>query len=82
MEKTEADQLGHCWGMALNIFPPTQGPKHRTSVETFVSKEDIIQAGKFWTLKLVSSHQSYKSSADSDKLFQKMFPDSQIGRNI
>ena len=82
MEKTEADQLGHCWAMSLNIFPPTQRPKPRTSGESFVSKEDIIQAEILRTLKLVSSHQSYKSSADSDNFFQKMFPDSQIDRNI
>lgn len=76
----------------LCIPPPTQMSedvklpmaKQSTSglMDAFVCKDDVTKAEIFWTLKLITSHQSYKSSADSDKLFQNMFPDSSIAKNF
>ena len=47
-------------------------------MDAHVTKSDLLQAEVLWTLKTVSSHQSYRSSDDTDKLFARMFPDSAI----
>lgn len=71
----------------LSIPPPPAdtcpGPSTSSkTLQSFVSKEDTIKAEILWTLKVVTSHQSYRSCVGVDKLFQNMFPDSQIARNF
>ncbi|XP_045207486.1 uncharacterized protein LOC123559592 [Mercenaria mercenaria] len=43
-----------------------------------MTKNSVLRAEILWTLKLLTTHQSYKSSENSDKLFRTMFPDSTI----
>lgn len=42
--------------------------------------ESVIDAEILWTLKMVTAHYSYKSSAHTGDLFKKMFPDSEIAK--
>ena len=52
------------------------------SLESYVIKDDVLKSEILWTLKLVTSHQSYKSSEDTNKLFKTMFPDSNIAKQF
>ena len=52
------------------------------SLESYVTKDDVLKSEILWTLKLVTSHQSYKSSEDTNKLFKTMFPDSNIAKQF
>lgn len=44
--------------------------------------DSVIEAEILWTIKVVSSHYSYSSSATVSEQFQKMFPDSDIARSF
>ena len=61
----------------LTIPPPTQSqsvsqPCSTSGISSFVAKDEVTKAEILWTLKLICTHQSYKSSADSDKLLWKI----------
>lgn len=45
-------------------------------------KSDVLSAEVLWAIKICTSHYSHKSSEASDKLFQKMFPDSAIASSF
>ena len=51
-------------------------------LESYVTKADVLKSKILWTLKLVTSHQSYKSSEVTNKLFKTMFPDSNIAKQF
>ena len=40
--------------------------------------KSISNAEILWTLNVITKHQSFRSSSNSDTLFQAMFPDSEI----
>lgn len=44
--------------------------------------DETWTAEVLWAMKVVSSHYSYKSCTDIEKLFQKMFPDSSIAKSF
>ena len=48
------------------------------SVSQFVSRNDVVKAELLWTLKTISSHCSYSSNENIEKIFRVMFSDSQI----
>ncbi|KAJ8048381.1 hypothetical protein HOLleu_00669 [Holothuria leucospilota] len=54
----------------------------RSTLDSFVTKEQTLKAEVLWALKIVEAHYSYHSSAGSDKLFQEMFPDSKIAKEF
>jgi hypothetical protein len=60
--------------------PPTQPsvPCHTTALTNFIVKDTVLRAEILWTLRLIATHQSYKSSENTDKLFKEMFPDSKV----
>ena len=51
-------------------------------ITNYVQKDSILTAEIMWTLKLITSHQSYSSSDDTGELFSKMFPDSEIAQRF
>jgi len=55
-----------------------QSSKHATGMASFVSRDDVLTAEILWAIKTVMSHYSCSSSAHTDMLFKRMFPDSQI----
>lgn len=59
---------------------PTAKPTQSQS--KFQLSEDVIKAELMWTMKLVTDHQSYKSSETASQLFQVMFPDSNIAKQF
>ena len=60
------------------VLSPQTTTQPMLGMDAHVTKSDLLQAEVLWTLKTVSSHQSYRSSDDTDKLFARMFPDSVI----
>ena len=48
--------------------------------EVFAISESVMKAEILGSLKSVRAHSSFNSSADVGKLFQKMFPDSEIAK--
>ena len=57
----------------------TDAAKTRTAtINNFVTKENLTKCEILWTLNVITEHQSYSSSVNKNKLFQAMFPDSQI----
>ena len=63
-------------------LPPAMNTNGTTlsgrSVSQFVSRNDVLKAEVLWTLKTISSHCSYNSNENIEKIFRVMFPDSQI----
>ncbi|KAJ8043836.1 hypothetical protein HOLleu_11110 [Holothuria leucospilota] len=53
-----------------------------STLETFVTREQTLKAEILWSLKVIDSHYRYRSCAGNDKLFQEMFPDSQIAKEF
>ena len=69
----------------LNIPPPPDEiviPMSQQSMRGFLTKDDVLKAETLWTLKLVTNHYSFNSSADMAKLFSAMFPDSEIAKQL
>ena len=67
--------------MPLNIPPPPPtdvATSSGKSVSQFFSRNDVLKSEVLWTLKTISSHCSYNSNENIDKMFCVMFPDSQI----
>lgn len=57
-------------------------PTNQSTLDTYVTREDTLTAEITWALKVIDSRYSYNSSTDTAKLFQKMFPDSQIAKQF
>lgn len=65
----------------MNIPPPPAtnvAPSSGRSVSQFFSRNDVLKSEVLWTLKTISSHCSYNSNENIEKIFRVMFPDSQI----
>ena len=65
----------------LEIPPPPPQPvkgKEAKAISSYLVKDNVLTAEVLWALKTVLSHYSCSSSDNNDKLFQRMFPDSQI----
>jgi len=58
------------------------GRSASVGIVSFVSPQESISAEIRWTLKSVTAHDSYSSSNDSNLLFQRMFPDSNIAQKF
>ena len=52
------------------------------TMQVGIAKNDTLTSEIWWSLKVISSHYSYKSAAGINLLFQKMFPDSKIAANF
>ena len=65
----------------MNIPPPpvtNVATLSGKSVAQFFSRNDVLKSEVLWTLKTISSHCSYNSNENIEKIFRLMFPDSQI----
>lgn len=51
-------------------------------ITAFTSRDDVTRAEILWTMKMVKNHYSYRSSDDMNLLFQSMFPDSSIAKQL
>ncbi|GBM48075.1 hypothetical protein AVEN_34399-1 [Araneus ventricosus] len=51
-----------------------------STITSYVTKNNVLDAEIIWALKCIRSHLSYNSSEDSHKLFARMFPDSAIAQ--
>lgn len=60
---------------------PASAPPQQ-SLNTFITRNDTLSAEIVWCLHIVSSHSSYRSCEGTDKLFQKMFPDSLVAQGF
>ncbi|CAN7940621.1 unnamed protein product [Ixodes hexagonus] len=59
------------------VPPPSQSPNLKNACQTH---ELVTNAEVLWTLKVVTSHFSYRSSAQAGELFQRMSPDSEVAK--
>lgn len=55
--------------------------KQNTSINTFVTKNEVLDVEIYWVLKCIKSHYSFKSCEGSSRLFQ-MLPDSAIAKQF
>lgn len=65
--------------------PPREPPRNQPSssqISSYFSKKDVLSAEVLWAIKTPVAHYSSNSSAGTDKLFAKMFPDSQIAKQF
>lgn len=65
--------------------PPREPPKKQPSssqISSYFSKEDVLSAEVLWAIKTLMAHYSSNSSAETDKLFAKMFTDSQTAKQF
>ena len=51
-------------------------------MSNFLTNDDVLSAEIIWAIKTVVSHYSCSSSANTNTLFQKMFPDSEIAKKF
>ncbi|CAN7985972.1 unnamed protein product [Ixodes hexagonus] len=58
------------------VPPLSQSP----NLNACKTHELVTNAEVLWTLKVVTSHFSYRSSAQAGELFQRMFPDSEVAK--
>ena len=49
-----------------------------TTIQDFVTKDEVLKAEILWALHVIESHQSYRSCQGIGTLFHRMFPDSGI----
>ena len=74
------DPLFSSWvGVDQTPKPSSSKP---TAMSNFVTNDEVLSAEIIWTVKTVVSHYSCSSSANTNTLFQKMFPDSAIARKF
>ena len=70
----------------LTVPPPPREPLRNqpssSQISSHFSKEDVLSAEVLWAIKTLMAHYSSNSSAGTDKLFAKMFPDSQIAKQF
>ncbi|KAI0212050.1 Nucleoporin NUP35 [Lamellibrachia satsuma] len=73
-------------GSATTSMPVTpahlQSSVNTASITSHVTTHDHWRAEVLWTMKVVSSHYSYVSCMETDRLFQLMFPDSAIAKSF
>ena len=62
--------------------PPESKATPTRKMDNFTVKQDTLRAEVIWTMKLVTSHQSYNSSDDMSDLFKDMFHDSEIAKKF
>ena len=65
--------------------PPREPPRNQPSssqISSYFSKEDVLSAEILWAIKTLVAHYSSNSSAGTDKLFAKVFLDSQIAKQF
>lgn len=80
--------LGRQQSMMNFVIPPppresvSPSASATSGVSSFVSKNDVLKAEILWTIETVINHNSYKSNESVGKLFQTMFPDSQIAQKF
>ena len=68
-----APSAGASWQSASSqAEPPQRNPCPQTAV---AEGKDVLQAKIYWTLNIVSKHQSFTSSEKSGNMFRAMFPD-------
>ena len=51
-------------------------------MKMYVTGESVVKAEILWAIKSVMSHFSFRASSDMRGLFQNMFPDSAIAKNL
>lgn len=51
----------------------TSMPTNKSTLDTYVTREDTLTAEITWALKVIDSHYSYNSSTDTAKLFQNTY---------
>jgi hypothetical protein len=56
--------------------------KSNSSIANFVTRESTLQAEIIWAMKLVTSLSSKYAFKDVSKIFQRMFPDSNIAKTV
>ena len=59
-----------------------QSSVNTASIATHVTTDDHWRAEVLWAMKVVSSHYSYFSCMETDRLFQLMFPESAIAKSF
>ena len=73
-------------GSATTSMPVTparlQSSVNTASIASHVTTDDHWRAEVLWAMKVVSSHYSYVSCMETDRLFQLMFPDSAIAKSF
>lgn len=66
-------------------LPPREAPRKQPSsshISSDLLREDVLSAEVLWAIKTLVGHYSCNSSTGRDKLFAKMFPDSQIAKQF
>lgn len=53
-----------------------------TGMGSFVTKTDCLKSELLWCLNVMDKHYSYRSCEDVNKLFQRMFPDSELAKSF
>ena len=70
----------------LTVPPPQVESEKRKeasgSIQSFMTKDDVLRAEILWVLKLVKNHYSFNSSKDMSELLPIMFPDSEIAKHF
>lgn len=75
----------------LTIPEPPQGKPpgqlseakdRQNNLASFMSKDSVLEAEIVWAVKTVMDHYSCSSSSNTEKLFQRMFPDSEIAKKL
>ena len=66
----------------LTVPPPLRNQPLSSQISSHFSKEDVLSAEVLWAIETLMVHSSSNSSAGTDKLFAKMFPDSQIAKQF
>lgn len=64
------------------IDASTSKNSEKNRIDTFVSKNDVLDAEILWALKCIKSHYSYKPCEDIAQLLSRMFSDSSIASNF
>lgn len=73
-----------------NFLVPSQSeqymdptPSQSTDLDSVCKKHELVtDAEILWTLKVTTSHYSYNSCSQTNDLFRRMFPDSEVAQNF
>ena len=60
------------------VSTATTATPRPTTIQDFVTKDEVLKAEILWALHVIKSHQSYRSCQGIGTLFHRMFPDSGI----
>jgi len=78
-EKVDSGSLDEDTPMHIPSPPAMNvAPSSGKSVSQFFSRNDVLKSEVLWTLRTNSSHYSYNSNENIEKMFRLMFPDSQV----